>query len=617
VQIGETYYFKVSSYDDGTAGGLADFAFVLTPTAPANDTCASPTTIPGAAYGTYAPALLDTDRATISLCEHDETCGSSSGNSNSVWYEFTPFEDGQITIDTYGSDYDTVLSIFTTSSARDHHQRQLPERSSVACSDDSAGGFQSFIGDFEVDQGETYFIKVADFNPPRAARLDFNFTFEAPAAPANDACSNATVIPAGAPGGNFQDEIRAHSATEALLCEPQESCEVGGIGTGHSVWYTLTPACNGQLNLSTQGSLYDTVMSVWTECSSFTVNGCTATSQIACDDDSGAGNTSQILSLPVMAGEDYLVKISAYGTQDADRLVLNAQFMCDATPTCDSIDFNGDGLFPDTQDIADFIAVFGGAPCPTGTCGDIDFNNDGLFPTLNISALIGAAAALAINHHPAPPSGGVGPALITFPRKPRVHAGVFPAVAAQHPGHPRPPGLCPIRGTATCVIFSVPAAVVVAGERRRWRVFSARGRFFSRFSIQGATWTSCLHAGRSCRTPGQERGRRPPDGLLGPAEQFRDRDKLMFKKQQVDLLAGGERPLASLIRASSSPSASLFRQQHRHGRFQRRQGRHGHQPPRRRHRRLRRQRHGITTSRCSGRPREDSCPPPAPAACWT
>jgi hypothetical protein len=71
VQIGETYYFKVSSYDDGTAGGLADFAFVLTPTAPANDTCASPTTIPGAAYGTYAPALLDTDRATISLCEHD------------------------------------------------------------------------------------------------------------------------------------------------------------------------------------------------------------------------------------------------------------------------------------------------------------------------------------------------------------------------------------------------------------------------------------------------------------------------------------------------------------------------------------------------------------------
>ena len=56
---------------------------------------------------------------------------------------------------------------------------------------------------------------------------------------------------------------------------------------------------------------------------------------------------------------------------------------------CDSIDFNGDGLFPDTQDIDDFLLVFGGGACPTGTCGDIDYNNDGLFPdTLDIDALL-------------------------------------------------------------------------------------------------------------------------------------------------------------------------------------------------------------------------------------
>lgn len=56
---------------------------------------------------------------------------------------------------------------------------------------------------------------------------------------------------------------------------------------------------------------------------------------------------------------------------------------------CDSIDFNGDGLFPDTQDIDDFLLVFGGGGCPTGTCGDIDYNNDGLFPdTLDIDALL-------------------------------------------------------------------------------------------------------------------------------------------------------------------------------------------------------------------------------------
>ncbi len=58
-------------------------------------------------------------------------------------------------------------------------------------------------------------------------------------------------------------------------------------------------------------------------------------------------------------------------------------------PFCDTIDFNGDGLYPDTADIDDFLSVFSGGGCSTGTCGDTDFNNDGLFPdTLDIDSLL-------------------------------------------------------------------------------------------------------------------------------------------------------------------------------------------------------------------------------------
>ncbi len=58
-------------------------------------------------------------------------------------------------------------------------------------------------------------------------------------------------------------------------------------------------------------------------------------------------------------------------------------------PVCDSTDFNGDGLYPDTADIDDFLSVFSGGPCGTGTCADIDFNNDGLFPdTADIDSLL-------------------------------------------------------------------------------------------------------------------------------------------------------------------------------------------------------------------------------------
>ncbi len=71
-----------------------------------------------------------------------------------------------------------------------------------------------------------------------------------------------------------------------------------------------------------------------------------------------------------------MVCSNASGDLELDELI----FVIAPTPACDPIDFNGDGLFPDTQDIIDFLTVFAGGACPTGTCGDIDFNNDGLFP---------------------------------------------------------------------------------------------------------------------------------------------------------------------------------------------------------------------------------------------
>jgi hypothetical protein len=71
--------------------------------------------------------------------------------------------------------------------------------------------------------------------------------------------------------------------------------------------------------------------------------------------------------------------VSAYAntinTSTFDRVVVGAPGV-----PCDPIDFNSDGIFPDNQDIVDFITVFSGGPCPTPACNDIDFNNDGIFP---------------------------------------------------------------------------------------------------------------------------------------------------------------------------------------------------------------------------------------------
>lgn len=69
-----------------------------------------------------------------------------------------------------------------------------------------------------------------------------------------------------------------------------------------------------------------------------------------------------------------------YNTDISQMILMDANGdVCPAR--CDGIDYNHDGLFPDTQDIDDFLTVFSGGPCSNDpSCGDIDFNNDGLFP---------------------------------------------------------------------------------------------------------------------------------------------------------------------------------------------------------------------------------------------
>lgn len=65
---------------------------------------------------------------------------------------------------------------------------------------------------------------------------------------------------------------------------------------------------------------------------------------------------------------------------------------------CDSIDFNRDGLFPDSQDLEDFLGVLGGGPTACSTfpvpgCRDVDYNNDTLFPdSLDLEALVSVLA---------------------------------------------------------------------------------------------------------------------------------------------------------------------------------------------------------------------------------
>jgi trimeric autotransporter adhesin len=151
-----------------------------------------------------------------------------------------------------------------------------------------------------------------------------------------------------------------------------------------TTWSPLGPGTNGQINvlhLEPDGTILAG--------GSFTTAGGAPALRIA----RWNGSTWSQVGPGISSGE-----VEAITMRPSGDIVLAGTFV-NATapfftiitpcPTCDTIDFNNDGLFPDTQDITDFLAVFAGAPCPTATCNDIDFNNDSLFPdTLDIQTFL-------------------------------------------------------------------------------------------------------------------------------------------------------------------------------------------------------------------------------------
>lgn len=100
---------------------------------------------------------VDTTEATTAVDDPD-----CAGNGPTVWYAYTPSADGFLTANTFGSDYDTTLSLYTGS------RGSLDQ---IACNDDF-GSLQSRV-DWEAEAGETYYLMVGAFGSGPGGLLNF------------------------------------------------------------------------------------------------------------------------------------------------------------------------------------------------------------------------------------------------------------------------------------------------------------------------------------------------------------------------------------------------------------------------------------------------------------
>jgi hypothetical protein len=99
----------------------------------------------------YSGSLVTTT-ATLDTTDPAPGCGNGA-RGRSVWYRFTAPTSGTLTANTFGSNYDTILAVYTGSCGA--------FTPTGVCNDDT-GGAQSRVS-FQATSGRTYYFLVTSY----------------------------------------------------------------------------------------------------------------------------------------------------------------------------------------------------------------------------------------------------------------------------------------------------------------------------------------------------------------------------------------------------------------------------------------------------------------------
>ena len=217
--------------------------FTVSTTLPSNDAFASATTI-----STLPTQLTATTSAATR--ETGESSSTSCGSlDRTVWYRYPATSTGNVTVSTIGSNFDTVLSVYTGGS--------VSALTSILCNDQIDKTDQSRLT-FQAVSGTTYYIQVGSYNTfgtPSGGSLTIQFTAET--APSNDAFSLATVVTSLPASYSI--------ATAGANIETSEPGPADcGASIGHSVWFQYQPTTTTNVAISTAKSPFSTVTNIYT-----------------------------------------------------------------------------------------------------------------------------------------------------------------------------------------------------------------------------------------------------------------------------------------------------------------------------------------------------------------
>ena len=194
--------------------------------------------------------------------------------------------------------------------------------------------------------GTTYLIRVIRFEAGGNNTMSGNIcVVSTPPPPANDECTGAIDLPVGQFSCTFGG-ITTVGATYSGL--PNPAC---GGGTGsQDVWYKFVAPAGGQAVIDTQaGSITDSGMELYRS----TDGTCGTLTFVACDDNTGTGNMSQILQYGLTGGNTYYLRVwRKNGGEGTMGVCIQNQYSdCDVSfPLCSGASFNTNSFGPGAVD---------------------------------------------------------------------------------------------------------------------------------------------------------------------------------------------------------------------------------------------------------------------------
>jgi hypothetical protein len=172
-----------------------------------------------------APPNDDFDNATVvaeplpftdSVSTVDATTAADDpdcfGNSHTVWYTYTPSVDGFVNANTFGSDYDTTLSVYTGTRGA---------LTQVACDDDTGDSVQSSVT-WEIVAGTSYHLMAGSFDGSPGGTLSLTVQESGPPPPA------PTVDVTVAPRGTFDSKTGVATLHGTFTCTNADFVDIFG-----------------------------------------------------------------------------------------------------------------------------------------------------------------------------------------------------------------------------------------------------------------------------------------------------------------------------------------------------------------------------------------------------